>query len=257
MDDRRHPDHDRPSGAAGTGPGAAGGHASDETRHEPSGGSEHDRTRHDRTREDHLRDEHPRREPSEDGGHHASGPVGEREREERRHEAFGGANVGAAFFGWLVAVALAILLVSILGAVAAALGETLDVSRADAEGEVRTLGLGAAIALLVVLMIGYFAGGYVAGRMSRYDGGRQGLAVWVIGLVVTVAAAVVGFVFGRQYDVLGRFDPDLPSIPVPDDTVTVGGLVTLAAVVVGTLLAAMVGGKVGHRYHRKVDRFAG
>jgi len=91
--------------------------------------------------------------------------------------------------------------------------------------------------------------------MSRYDGGRQGLAVWMIGLVLSLVAALIGVAFGRQYDVVDRVD--LPSIPVPTETLTTGGIVTLVAAVVGTLLAAMVGGKAGHRYHRKVDRFVG
>ena len=175
--------------------------------------------------------------------------------EEARHERYGGANAGAAFFGWLVAIALSILLISILGAIATAVGETLNVSRTDAEGDARAYGLGAGIALFAVLFIGYFAGGYVAGRMSRYDGGRQGFAVWVIGLVITVIAAVIGVVFGREYDVIERVD--LPSVPIPDDTLTTGGIITLVAVVIGTALAAVVGGKAGHRYHNKVDRFTG
>jgi hypothetical protein len=37
-------------------------------------------------------------------------------------------------------------------------------------------------------------------------------------------------------------------------TVTTGGLIALAAVVVGTLLAAIAGGKVGTHYHGKIDR---
>ena len=41
---------------------------------------------------------------------------------------------------------------------------------------------------------------------------------------------------------------------MPTDAATTGGLIALAAVVLGTLLAAFVGGKVGNRYHRKVDR---
>lgn len=175
-----------------------------------------------------------------------------REAEEMRREEFGGFNIGADFFGWLVAVALTILLASILGAVAAAVGESLNVDRTDAERQAGTFGLATAIALLVVLMIAYYAGGYVAGRMSRYDGGRQGMGVWLIGLVVTLIAVGVGYVFGAEYNIFDRVD--LPSIPIPDDTLTTGGLITLAAVLVGTLLAAGERGKVGQRYHSKIDR---
>ena len=175
-----------------------------------------------------------------------------RQAQEIRREEFGGFNVGADFFGWLVAVALTVLFTSIVGAAAAAIGQSLNVDRSDAERKANTFGLATAIALLVILMLAYYAGGYVAGRMSRFDGGRQGLGVWLFGLVITLVAVGLGLLFGNQYNILDRVD--LPSIPIPDNALTTGGLITLAAVLVGTLLAAFAGGKVGQRYHTKVDR---
>ena len=171
--------------------------------------------------------------------------------EVRQRERFGGVNWGAGFFGWLVAIAVTVLLASILGAVAAAVGTTQEVTESQAESEAGTIGLVAAILLLVVLMIAYYTGGYVAGRMSRFDGGKQGLAVWGIGLLVTIVAVVLGVVFGSQYNILDRVD--LPTMPVPTDTLSIGGVITAIAVLVGTLIAAMAGGKVGRRYHRRVD----
>jgi MFS family permease len=167
-------------------------------------------------------------------------------------ERYGGFTFSAAFFGWLVAVAMSILLAGIVGAGATAAGTTLNVTQSQAEEQARTLGLAGAIALLVILMIGYFAGGYVAGRMSRFDGGRQGVGVWILGLLVTILVAVLGAVFGTQYDVFQRIN--LPAVPITDNTLTVGGVVTLVAVVLGTLLAATTGGKAGQRYHSKIDR---
>ncbi|MEJ7773496.1 MAG: hypothetical protein WKF72_01705 [Nocardioidaceae bacterium] len=175
-----------------------------------------------------------------------------REAEERRREEFGGFNIGADFFGWLVAVALTILIASIVGAIAAAVGESLNVNRTDAEQQAGTFGLATAIALLVILMVAYYAGGYVAGRMSRYDGGRQGMGVWLIGLVVTLVAVGVGYITSEEYNIFDRVD--LPTIPIPSDTLSGGGLITLAAVLIGTFLAALAGGKMGQRYHRKIDR---
>jgi hypothetical protein len=172
--------------------------------------------------------------------------------EGRRYERFGGTNWGAAFFGWLVAIGVAVLLTSIVSAVAAGVGTSTQVTQSDAERQAGTIGVVAAAVLLAVLMIGYYAGGYVAGRMSRFDGGRQGLAVWVIGLVVTLLAVGLGIVFGSEYNILDRVD--LPTMPIPTDTLTWGGAITAAAVILGTLLAAMLGGKVGQRYHRRVDR---
>lgn len=171
--------------------------------------------------------------------------------EARRREEFGGFNIGADFFGWLVAVAMTVLLAGIVGALATAAGRSLDVNQAQVERDAGTYGIATAIALLLVLMVAYYAGGYVAGRMSRYDGGRQGFGVWLIGLLVTLLVLGVGGIFGAQYNVFDRVD--LPSIPIPSDAATWGGLITLAAVLVGTLLAAVAGGKVGQRYHRKVD----
>jgi hypothetical protein len=167
---------------------------------------------------------------------------------------FGGTNWGASFFGWLVAIAMTILLTSIVGAVVAAVGSSQGVTQTEAERAAGTIGITAGIVLLVVLTLAYYTGGYVAGRMSRFDGGRQGLAVWLIGLVVTLIALGLGALFGTQYNILDRVD--LPRIPVSTDELSWGGIITAVAVLVLTLLAAMLGGKVGHRYHDKVDRVA-
>ena len=175
--------------------------------------------------------------------------------EEAQKEKYGGLNLGADFFGWLVAIALTVLLVGVIGAIAAAVGASLNVNQTDAERQAGTFGLATAIALLLTLMIAYYAGGYVAGRMSRFDGGKQGVGVWVIGLLVTLIVVGLGAIFGSQYNVLPRVS--VPSIPIPTDTATWGGIITLAAVLLGTLLAAVVGGKVGQRYHTKVDRVTG
>jgi MFS family permease len=170
------------------------------------------------------------------------------------YEKFGGANVGAAFFGWLVAVAVAVLLTGIVGAVAAAVGDANNITQSDAERQAGTVGLASAIVLVAVLLVGYYAGGYVAGRMSRFDGSRQGALVWLIGLLATVIAVAVGWAFGSAYNVFDRVD--LPRIPIPHDQVTTGGIVTAVVVVVGTLLVAMAGGSIGRHYHARVDRYA-
>jgi hypothetical protein len=165
----------------------------------------------------------------------------------RQREAYGGFNWGAAFFGWLVAVGLGALLIGLVAAAGAAIG--LNVS-ADATAE--EIGLGGAIALVAALVIAYYCGGYVAGRLSRFDGARQGIGAWVLGLLVTAGFAVVALLLGSEYNVLERLD--LPRLPIGDEEFATAGWITLAAVVLGTLLAALLGGKAGERYHRKVDR---
>ena len=103
-----------------------------------------------------------------------------------------------------------------------------------------------------MLLIAYYAGGYVAGRMSRFDGARQGLGTWAIGLIVTIGLAAAALVLGDEYNVLEQLN--LPSLPVGDEEFTTGGIIALAAIVLGTIVAAVAGGKVGERYHKKVDR---
>ncbi len=184
------------------------------------------------------------------GGHRRAISTDDSEARDR----FGGMNIGAAFFGWLVAIGIAVLLTSIIGAVAAGVGYAQNVTQSDAERQAGTVGLTAGIVLVVVLLLAYYTGGYVAGRMSRFDGGRQGLGVWLVGLVVTILAVVVGVVFGAEYNILDRVS--LPRLPIPTDQMTMGAIIAAVVILVGTLLAAMGGGKVGHRYHDKVDRAA-
>ncbi len=205
-------------------------------------------------RSDSHEDEQPR-DTGEHGSHAAHDDRREPEYDEdRQREAYGGINWGAAFFGWLVAIAVAILLTSIIGAIAAAIGSNTDVTQSQAEREAGTIGIVAGVILLLVLLVAYYTGGYVAGRMSRFDGGKQGAAVWVIGLLVTVLAIVLGVVFGSEYNILDRVS--LPTLPISTDELSLGAVITAVAIVLGTLLAAMLGGKVGSRYHRKVDKAA-
>jgi amino acid transporter len=169
----------------------------------------------------------------------------------RQREEFGGINWGAAFFGWLVAIGVASLLTAILSAAGAAIGLT-STSSSEAASKADTVGIIGGIVLLAILAVAYYAGGYVAGRMSRFDGPRQGLGTWLIGLIVTVVLAVAGVLLGAKYNVLSQLN--LPRIPVDEGSLTTGGLIALVAIVVVTLLAATAGGKQGTHYHRKIDR---
>ena len=167
---------------------------------------------------------------------------------------YGGISWGSAFFGWLSANGVAVLLIALLSALGVAFGLTAGIDDAQQATEQATtgIGLGAGIALLVALFLAYLAGGYVAGRMARFDGAKQGIAVWVIGLLVVLLLALAGVLFGSQYNVLSRLD--LPRIPVDEGTATTAGIISLVSVLVVTLIAAVLGGLLGARYHRKVDR---
>ena len=170
-----------------------------------------------------------------------------------QHARFGGIKWGAAFFGWLSANGLAVVLIALLSAAGVALGLAQNVDTADeAAAQAAEIGIGGGIAVLVALFLAYLAGGYVAGRMARFDGARQGLGVWIVGLLMTIALAVAGWALGAEYNVLQSLN--LPRIPVDEGTATTAGIITLVAILLVTLLGAVLGGKLGDRYHRRVDR---
>jgi hypothetical protein len=170
----------------------------------------------------------------------------------RQRDRFGGIRWGSAFFGLLSAIGLAAILLGLAAAAGVAIGvsEIKDVANGDAD----TIGLGGAILVLAILALSWYCGGYVAGRMARFDGGRQGIGVWVWTLVIGAALAIAALIGGSEYDVLQQLN--LPNVAVGDQSLTTTGFVTLAAALVVTLLFAIMGGKAGELYHRRVDRFA-
>ena len=171
---------------------------------------------------------------------------------DRQRAKYGGFNLGAAFFGWLVAVGLGALLTALLSAVGAGVGLTNPPSASEATSNVETIGVAGGVALLVVLFLAYYAGGYVAGRMSRFNGAKQGLGVWLIALAVTLVLAGVGAVAGSEFNVLSQLN--LPRIPVDEGSLATSGIIALLAILLVTLVAAVLGGKLGVRYHKKIDR---
>lgn len=169
----------------------------------------------------------------------------------RERQAYGGAiQWEAAFFGWLAAIGLAAILVAMAIGAGVAVGLTdLD----DPAGEqAKSLGFGGGALLVAILAISYAAGGYVAGRMARFDGWRQGLGVWLVALIMTAALALTAWIGGGDVNPLQSLD--LPRIPVDEsgEYTRAGAIATVATAIV-TLLAAIGGGVAGERFHRAVD----
>jgi hypothetical protein len=163
-----------------------------------------------------------------------------------------GFKFGAAFFGWLIAIAMSVLLTLAVSAAAFGTAEILDYTRADAEAQPGAAGITAATVGVLVLTLAFYAGGYVAGRLARFDGGRNGFGVWMFAFLFSVLAAGAGALLNSQYDLLDEVSR--PDVSLSTDTVTTAGIIAAAAVVVLTLLFAIVGGKAGRRYHDKIDR---
>jgi len=176
---------------------------------------------------------------------------------EREKAEFGGFKFGSAFFGWLTAMGTTVLLTALVAAVGAAIGfgngPTPDEAADAAAENAGTVGIVSAIAIGLVLLISYFAGGYVAGRMARFSGVKQGIAVWLWAIVIAIILAIVTAIAGSQWDILANLQ-SFPRIPVTPETATLTGILTALGAAVVTLLGAILGGLAGMRYHRKVDR---
>ena len=175
----------------------------------------------------------------------------------REKEQYGGIKIGSAFFGWLTATGTAVLLTALAAAAGTAVGvaSNTDVEEAadQATSDPSTVGLVGGIVLLVVLFVAYYCGGYVAGRMARFNGAKQGLAVWLWAVVIAIAVAVLAAVAGDQFNVLGQLN-SFPRIPVAEGDLTTGGIIALLVIAAASLAGAVLGGMAGMRFHRKVDR---
>ncbi|WP_024368492.1 TIGR04086 family membrane protein [Arthrobacter sp. TB 26] len=172
----------------------------------------------------------------------------------REKEQFGGIKIGSAFFGWLAATGMAVLLTALVAAAGTAVGlaTNTDVNATVTSGN-ETVGLVGIIVLLVILFVSYYSGGYVAGRMARFNGAKQGFMVWVWALIAAVVVAILGVVAGQRYNILAQLN-SFPRIPVNEGELTTTSIIAAVVVAAVALLAAVLGGTAGMHFHRKVDR---
>ncbi|MHA7240389.1 hypothetical protein [Arthrobacter sp. TMS1-12-1] len=173
---------------------------------------------------------------------------------QREKEHFGGMKFGSAFFGWLTATGMFVLLSALVGGVAALFGVGATLSMQDitsGSGEAQTAGITTAVVLGVVLLLSYFTGGYVAGRMARFSGAKQGVAVWLWALIAAVVLTIIGVIVGNQAGVTEQ----VQGLGIPSSQNLTGpGLIALLVVAAVALVGAILGGLAGMRYHRRIDR---
>jgi hypothetical protein len=157
---------------------------------------------------------------------------------------FGGVDIPATLAGALAALGTAALLAGILAA-AGTYGYQLGMD--NAEEKLTAAGL---IGGLVTLFIAFLVGGWVAGRVARYDGGRNGLltALWFVLLAGATAALAASA--GDEYDVFRNVN--LPQW-FDRDALTGAAIATGVLALAIMLLAGWLGGRIGERYHRRAD----
>jgi hypothetical protein len=171
----------------------------------------------------------------------------------REKDAFGGIKFGSCFFGWLTASGTAVLLVALVTGVGAALGlsQNVDVTN-PTTAQTQSIGFVGGIILLAIIFVSYLAGGYVAGRMARFNGLKQGLGVWLWAVIMAILIAAAGWLAGARFDVFAQMN-SFPRLPLNEGALTTAGLIAAIAVVAASLIGALLGGLAGMRYHRRVD----
>lgn len=166
-------------------------------------------------------------------------------------ERFGKADIVASILGMLTALGMLVFLGALIAAIAA--GIELQTNLINETGSLDEFELGGAIAAAGVVFVSFLVGGIAAGRISRYDGGMNGIgtALWFL-LLLAVFAALGAWV-GQEYNVFAG--ADLPNwvAQIDVDEVTTVAIVMSIVFVVVMFVGGYLGGRIGESYHRKVD----
>ncbi|MGB3184649.1 MAG: hypothetical protein WBG36_03995 [Ornithinimicrobium sp.] len=177
-------------------------------------------------------------------------------RTDRERDAYGGLKWGSAFFGWVTATGMVVFASAVLAGIGALINENTNTDLGQIAEDPQSAGwIGGGI-LLAVILLAYICGGFVAGRMARFDGGRQGLAVWLWTILMAAIVTAVGLSIGERLDVTEQLS-GLPTIPIEEGDRTLAAAITGAAVLAVALIGALLGGTMGMRFHRKVDSLSG
>jgi hypothetical protein len=151
------------------------------------------------------------------------------------------------FVGVLTAIGAFAVCVGAASAILHATGMTTDTL---STGEWTRLGLIAGIAMAVVLLGSFALGGYAAGRMARRSGVRQGLLVFLVGIVVIVGALGIAQLEGALAALRDRLD----ELGAPTGDSAWGGIavLTICAAAGGSLLGSIIGAVRGERWHQRL-----
>lgn len=178
------------------------------------------------------------------------------DRRTRRAEAvtaarFGGADLGASLSGFFAGLGALVFSGSLVAAGANELDYQLNLI--DIEGVVGEASMIGAVVAIVVVFLTFLFGGWVAGRMSRFEGGKNGLGAGLWLLVFSAIFALLGALVGPELNAFGPAGlPDWFSA-IRSDVRTTGALVLAVVFGAAALLGGYLGGRIGERYNQRVD----
>src|SRR5918995_7378109 len=113
------------------------------------------------------------------------------EREDRLRDMYGGVDWLASFLGFVFTLVIGAIFSAVAGLVLVPFGFPPDLTGGQFGASIIT-----GLALFgVLIFITYFFGGYVAGRLARFDGGRNGAMVLVWSFIVILILALAAAIF--------------------------------------------------------------
>jgi len=177
------------------------------------------------------------------------------EREDRLRDMYGGVDWLASFLGFVFTVVLASVFSAIAGLVLVPFGFPPELS----EGQLGASVLTGLAMLGVLIFLTYFFGGYVAGRLARFDGGRNGAMVlawtFIVALILALVAVVFsGFLPSGTAEVFRNLAQGTASTVGNLAGAGTAGIVVAVAALLLALLGGFFGGRLGGRYHTEIDR---
>ena len=177
------------------------------------------------------------------------------EREDRLRDMYGGVDWLASFLGFVFSVVIALVFSTVAGLVLVPFGFPPEISGGHIGASVLT---GLAV-LGVLIFLTYFFGGYVAGRLARFDGGRNGAMVLAWTLIVALILALVtvvfsGFLPAGAAEGIRNLAQGTASAVGSLAGAGVAGIAVAVAALLLALLGGFFGGRLGSRYHTEIDR---
>jgi hypothetical protein len=176
-------------------------------------------------------------------------PEGPEMREARLREIYGGVDFLASFIGCVFALVCLGVLLSFSALVLGFLGLTLNLGDQEIDAAI----IPSLVVIGLVLFVAYFSGGYVAGRLSRFDGGRNGAATVLWGILLSVLLALFGSILPVLQFVQEFAQASL--LPAISGLVEAGvlGLVIVIGALLLEVLGGFLGGRLGNSYHTRID----
>lgn len=136
---------------------------------------------------------------------------------------------------------------------AGAAGIDFQINMLNEEGVLDEASIIGLIVAALAVFAAFIVGGFAAGRMSRYNGGMNGLGAGLWALLFVTIFAALGAWIGAEYNAFSR--ANLPNwvAQIDADDLTTGAVIGSVVLIASMLLGGYTGGRFGELYHHRVD----